>query len=75
MSNGPLSQLVNSISEIDLLFTIARKHGVRHLKVGDIEAVIGDLPEPTKPELTTARADDKSVADIDAEAQHLYRSI
>lgn len=73
--SGKSSPLINSISEFDLVLSIARKHGIKHLRVGDIEAVIGDLPEPMKAEPATTRSDDVTTAQIDAEAQLLYRSI
>lgn len=65
--------IVTTLAELDQLLSIARKHGLNHVKVGDIEAVFGP-PVEVKAE----RQVDTEISlpkDIDAEAYQAYKNL
>lgn len=65
---------IATLSDFDALLVIAKKHGVAHLRVGDIEVALpGIVPEMEKQPLVTSSS--PQVRDLDAEAYVTYSNM
>lgn len=73
MNTPPLVSptIVNSIGDFEQVLIIAKRHGVTHLKLGSIEAVIAATAEPVKEQATRP----EGPSDLNAEAFMVYSKL
>ena len=66
-------QILTCLADFEQLLIIARRYGANHVKVGEVEVLLGTSPEPQKVEAVST-SDYEKQPNVSAEAYLAYKN-